>query len=190
MVLFQFPFGHKATKDIQHVDPATNIAYDFPQRTANGLPYVPPDPLAVPPDPGNPLVDFPRVQQAVWHQWGNRKVHVKVLNIVYVKALGADVPDPDLYRIDFYNMQMIGNPVVVQGNGAQGTHCSSGIVFSNNAAQYGLAGAPYEFDAWLQGPLLIADILPHNTEPRDFCPLAVSAGLGHAHITLDVALLE
>lgn len=190
MVLFQFPFGAKATKNIQDVDLATNTARDFPQRTANGLPYEPP--VVDPPDPGNPLVDFPRVQQAVFHQYGNRKVHVKVLNIVYITVAAAVgvVPPIDLYRIDFYNMQMIGNPVVAQGNGAQGGHCSNGIVFSNAAVQYGLSGTFYEFDAWLQGPLLIADILPHNTEAGDWCPLAVSAGLGHAHITLDITLLE
>lgn len=189
MVLFQFPFGAMATNNVLNLDTSTNTYRKFPQRTANGLPYAPPGPDPVV-DPGNPLVDFPRIQQAVFHQYGNRKVHIKVLNIVYVNALAPNVPAPDLYRIDFYNMQMIGNPVVVQGNGAQGTHCSSGVVFSNAAAQYGLSGAPYEFDAWLQGPLLIADILPHNTEPRDFCPLATSAGLGHAHVTLDVTLLE
>lgn len=181
MVLFQFPFGAKATKNIQDVDLATNTARNFPQAT---------DPPGQVVDALHPLVDFPRIQQAVWHQYANRKVHIKVLNIVYVKALAPNTPAQDLYRIDFYNMQMIGNSVVAQGNGAQGTHCSSGIMFSNNAAQYGLAGAPYEFDAWLQGPLLIADILPHTTEPGDFCPILVSSGLGHAHLTLDVTLLE
>lgn len=189
MVLFQFPFGTAATNDVLNLDTSTNTYRKFPQRTANGLPYAPPgpDPVA---DPGNPLVDFPRIQQAVFHQYGNRKVHIKVLNIVYVKALAPNQPAQDLYRIDFRNMQMIGNPTVAQGNGAGGAFCSNGIMFSNNAAQYGLAGAPYEFDAWLQGPILIADIVPHSTAPGDFCPLAVSAGLGHAHVTLDVTLLE
>ena len=160
MVLLQFPFGATAEKEI---NVGTGDSITFTQ---------------------------PRVQQGVFHNFSNRKVHIKVLNIVYSVALSPYVPPLDLYRIDFYNMQMIGNPVVVQGNGAQGTHCSSGIMFSNNAAQYGLAGAPYEFDAWLQGPLLIADILPHTSEPRDFCPILVSSGLGHAHLTLDVTLLE
>ena len=161
MVLFQFPFGAAAQYQININNSAA--AVKFPQRTANGLPYVPPDPGAVPPDPGNPLIDFPRIQQGVFHNFSNRKVHIKVLNIVYAKKVAADPqPSPDLYRIDFYNMQMIGHPVVAQANGAQGSHCSNGIVFSNNAVLYGLSSAPYEFDAWLQGPLLIADILPHN----------------------------
>lgn len=187
MVLFQFPFGAAAQYQININNSAA--AVKFPQRTANGLPYVPPDPGAVPPDPGNPLVDFPRIQQGVFHNFSNRKVHIKVLNIVYITAIG-DTPPEDLYRIDFYNLQMIGNPVIAQANGAQGTHCSNGIVFSNVSSQYGLSGTPYEFDAWLQGPLLIADILPHNTIPGDFCPLAVTTGLDHCHITLDVTLLE
>jgi hypothetical protein len=178
MVLFQFPMGAAATRDLQNVDTETGVCRTFPQRG---------DPDAVDPDL---LVDHPRIQQGVWHQWANRKVHIKVLNLVYITASGGLRPPVDLYRLDFWNLQMIGNSMVAQGNGAQGTHCSNGIVFSNAAAQYGLAADPYEFDAWLQGPLLIADILPHNVEPRDFCDLIVSEGLAHAHITLDVTLLE
>ena len=161
MVLFQFPFGAPATNQI-------NIANTT-------------DPVAF---------AQPRVQQGVFHSYSNRKVHIKVLNIVYSKAIGAAAPEKDLYRIDFNNMQMIGSPTIAQGNGAQGSHCSHGIVFSNDATQYGLAGAPYEFDAWLQGPLLIADILPHDYPPNDTCPLYMSEGLAHALIVLDVTLLE
>lgn len=181
MVLFQFPFGTAAVNDVLNLDAATNTYRKFPQATN------PPGGVV---DVGNPLIDFPRIQQAVFHQYSNRKVHIKVLNIVYAKALGANQPAQDLYRIDFKNMQMIGNPAVAQGNGAGGAFCSNGILFSNNAAQYGLAGAPYEFDAWLQGPVLVADIVPHSTAPGDFCPILVSSGLGHAHLTLDVTLLE
>lgn len=182
MVLFQFPFGAPATKDLRNVDTTTGTCRDFPEATDPPGGVV--DPIL------NPLVVFPRIQQGVWHQYGNRKVHIKILNIVYITAAAPYVPAQDLYRIDFYNMQMIGNSIVAQGNSAQGTHCTNGILFSNTAVQYGMAGAPYEFDAWLEGPLLIADILPHNTERGDFCPLVTSSGLGHAHITLDVTLLE
>ena len=160
MVLFQFPFGTPAESEINI---GTGETVVFAQ---------------------------PRVQQGVFHNFSNRKVHIKVLNIVYSKSLGANAPEKDLYRIDFHNMQMIGNPTVAQGNGAGGSHCSSGIIFSNDATQYGLAGAPYEFDAWLQGPLLIADILPHSVEPGALCSFAMSNGLAHALITLDVTLLE
>ena len=189
MVLFQFPFGELATHQININDSAA--AVQFPQRTEDGLPYVPPDPLALPPDPGNPLVDFPRIQQGVFHSFSNRKVHIKIIFIAYTRQAGAAVPPPDLYRIDFFNMQMIGSTTVAQGNGAQGTHCSHGICFSNNISVNGSGPSfPIEFDAWLQGPLLIADIVPHNVVPGDFCPLAVSDGLANALIMLDVTLLE
>lgn len=160
MVLFQFPFG--ATADSQ-----INIG-------------------------GGDTVIFanPRIQQGVFHNFSNRKVHIKVLNIVYATALAPNTPAKDLYRIDFYNMQMIGNPTVAQGNGAQGTHCSQGILFSNDN-QYGMgASSPYEFDAWLQGPLLVADILPHNSEVGAECSFDMSNGLSHALLVLDVTLLE
>lgn len=159
MVLFQFPFGATAEKEI---NVGTGDSITFTQ---------------------------PRVQQGVFHNFSNRKVHIKVLNIVYSVALSPYVPPLDLYRIDFYNMQMIGAPTIAQGNGAQGTHCSHGIVFSNSSP-YGLSGAPYEFDAWLQGPLLIADILPHNEEAGAVCSFEMSNGLAHALIVLDVTLLE
>jgi hypothetical protein len=178
MVLFQFPMGSVATRDLLNVDTDTGVLRDFPQRG---------DPDAADPDI---LVDHPRIQQGVWHQWANRKVHIKLLNLVYITSTGALKPPPDLYRMDFWNLQMIGNAIVAQGNGVQGTHCSHGIVFSNGTAQYGLGGNYYEFDAWLQGPLLIVDILPHDVEPRDFCPLNISDGFAHGHVTLDVTLLE
>jgi hypothetical protein len=161
MVLFQFPFGALATNQINIADTAAPVAFDQA-----------------------------RIQQGVFHSYSNRKVHIKVLNIVYAKALGELAPAKDLYRIDFSNMQMIGNPTVAQGNGAQGSHCSHGIVFSNESTQYGLAGAPYEFDAWLQGPLLIADILPHDIVPAATCPTFMSEGFAHALVVLDVTLLE
>lgn len=187
MVLFQFPFGAVATHQININDSAA--AVQFPQRTEDGLPYAPP--VVDPPDPGNPLVDFPRIQQGVFHSFSNRKVHIKIIFIAYTRQSGGLQPPPDLYRIDFYNMQMIGSTTVAQGNGAQGSHCSHGICFSNNISVNGSTPSfPIEFDAWLQGPLLIADILPHNVIPGDFCPLVVSDGLAHALIMLDVTLLE
>ena len=187
MVLFQFPFGDLATHQININNSAA--AVPFPQRTEDGLPYEPP--VVDPPDPGNPLVDFPRIQQGVFHNFSNRKVHIKVILIAYTRQSGGFQPPQDLYRIDFYNMQIIGSPTIAQGNGAQGTHCSHGICFSNNISVNGSGpSAPIEFDAWLQGPLLIADILPHDVVPGDFCPLAVSDGLANALIMLDVQLLE
>jgi hypothetical protein len=187
MVLFQFPFGAVATHQININDSAA--AVQFPQRTEDGEPYVPP--VVDPPDPGNPLVDFPRIQQGVFHSFSNRKVHIKIIFIAYTRQAGGLQPPQDLYRIDFYNMQMIGSTTVAQGNGAQGSHCSHGICFSNNISVNGSTPSfPIEFDAWLHGPLLIADILPHNVIPGDFCPLVVSDGLAHALIMLDVTLLE
>lgn len=188
MVLFQFPFGDEATHQINIIGSAAPVP--FPQRTEDGLPYVPPgvDPIL---DPGNPLVDFPRIQQGVFHSFANRKVHVKIILIAYTRQSGALQPPLDLYRVDFFNMQMIGNTTVAQGNGANGQFCSHGICFSNNISVNGSGPSyPIEFDAWLQGPLLIADIVPHDTAPGDFCPLLVTDGLAHALIMMDVTLLE
>lgn len=160
MVLFQFPFGSTAESAINIGD---GDAVVFTQ---------------------------PRIQQGVFHNFSNRKVHIKVLNIIYAPSLSPNIPTLDLYRIDFYNMLMIGNPTVAQGNGAGGSHCSSGILFSNDGS-YGMgASSPYEFDAWLQGPLLIADILPHSLAVGAECPFDMSNGLAHALIVLDVTLLE
>jgi hypothetical protein len=187
MVIFQFPFGAVATHQINVNGSAA--AVQFPQRTEDGLPFVPP--VIDPPDPGNPLVDFPRIQQGIFHNFSNRKVRVKIILIAYTRQSGAAQPPLDLYRVDFFNMQIIGSPTIAQGNGALGELCSHGICFSNNISVNGSGPSyPIEFDAWLQGPLLIADIVPHDTIPGDFCPLVVSEGLAHALIMMDVTLLE